>query len=56
MPPEVLANATMLLSTPLGEDRSRLNSSVLPSGHLRRSSRSTSSELYSEVLCRVVLV
>ena len=33
-----------------GDDRSRLNSSVLPSGRLSRASRFMSSETYSEVI------
>src|ERR1022692_4183593 len=35
-PPEVFANATIAFRTPSGEERSRLNSSVLPSCRLRR--------------------
>ena len=54
-PPDVLANATRLRSTPSGEDRSRLNSSVFPSGRLSRSRRSTSSEVYSEALTATAL-
>lgn len=40
VPPEVLANAAMVFSAPSGEERSRLNSSVLPSGRLRRETKS----------------
>ncbi len=40
VPPAVLANATTVRITPSGEERSRLNSSVLPSGSFRISARS----------------
>src|SRR5471032_117478 len=40
-PPAVFAKATIVLSTPSGEERSRLYSSVFPSGRRRRSIRST---------------
>ena len=41
VPPEVLANAMIVLSGPSGEVKSRLNSSVFPSRRLRSVSRST---------------
>jgi len=40
VPSAVLANATIVFKAPSGEERSRLSSSVLPSGRLRISSRS----------------
>ncbi len=40
VPPEVFANATIVRSAPSGPERSRLNSSVLPSGRFSRSTRS----------------
>jgi len=40
VPPAVLAKATIVFNAPSDEERSLLNSSVLPSGRLSRSSRS----------------
>src|ERR1700739_3639625 len=39
-PPEVLAKAMMVFNAPSGDERSRLNSNVLPSGRLRRETKS----------------
>ncbi len=41
VPPAVFANATSVLRIPSGEDKSRLNSRVLPSGRLSRSTSGT---------------
>jgi hypothetical protein len=49
MPPAVFAKATMVLRAPAGDERSRLNSSVLPSVRLSRVVRSMCSEAYYEV-------
>jgi hypothetical protein len=49
VPPDVFAKAITVRSTPSVEDKSRLNSSVLPSGKLEKLSQVHSSELYSEV-------